>query len=97
MSSSDTRTTTDHTAIQDWAKEHDAVPAAVRGTTDEASLGVLTFDVRGYGADETDLQHVEWDEWLQAFEDNGLAFVYQEQKASGEDSTFFRLVNRDTV
>lgn len=97
MSRSESRTLTDHQEIQSWARDHDAVPASVRGTTDDARVGVLTFDIEGYGADETDLAHVEWDEWLQAFEDNGLALVVQDRKASGEDSTFFRLVNRDTV
>jgi hypothetical protein len=27
-------------------------------------------------------------------DENGLAFLYQEKKASGEDSTFFKLVQR---
>ncbi|WP_370617665.1 hypothetical protein [Mumia sp. Pv 4-285] len=34
------------------------------------------------------------DQWFEAFDREGLALVYQEQKADGEDSTFFKLVNR---
>lgn len=94
MSEADTRTTTEHQQIRAWAEEHDAVPATVRQTAD-GGLGVLTLDMVGYGAGEEDLEHVSWDDWFAAFEDNGLAFVYQETKASGEDSTFFRLVDRD--
>ena len=28
-------------------------------------------------------------------DENELAFLYQDEKASGEDGTFFNLVNRD--
>ena len=96
MSDADTRTTTDHDQIRDWAEEHDAAPASVRGTGD-GQLGVLTLDMVGHGAGEEELEHVSWDDWFAAFEDNDLAFVYQETKASGEDSTFFRLVDRDSA
>jgi hypothetical protein len=34
------------------------------------------------------------DDWFAKFEESNLAFLYQEQKASGEDSTFFKLVSR---
>lgn len=94
MSTSDTRTTTDHEQIRSWAEEHDAVPASVRGTGD-GQLGVLTLDMVGHGAGEEELEHVSWDDWFSAFEDNDLAFVYQERKSSGEDSTFFRLIDRE--
>lgn len=96
MTRSATRRTIDHDEIREWAAEHGAEPASVRNTSDDG-LGVLTFDVVGHGAGEEELSHVEWDEWLQAFEDNGLALVVQDHKASGEDSTFFRLVNRESV
>ncbi len=32
---------------------------------------------------------------MDKFEDSRLALLYQERKASGEDSTFFKLVRRD--
>jgi hypothetical protein len=35
------------------------------------------------------------DEWFEKFDSSGLAFLYQQEKASGEDSTFFKLVSRD--
>ena len=91
---SQTRTTTDHDEIRRWVEEHDGSPAAVRGTERQSSPGVLRFDFPG-GAGEDQLKHISWDEWFDAFEDNNLALLYQEQKSSGEDSTFFKLVNRD--
>jgi hypothetical protein len=40
------------------------------------------------------LEHISWDEWFAKFDQESLAFLYQEHKASGEDSTFFKLVRR---
>ncbi|WP_157973812.1 hypothetical protein [Desertihabitans aurantiacus] len=36
----------------------------------------------------------QWDEWFATSDENDLAMLYQEEKASGEDSTFFTLVER---
>jgi hypothetical protein len=41
------------------------------------------------------LEHIDWEEWFDAFDSNNLALLYQEQKSSGEDSTFSKLVRRD--
>ncbi|HWT94000.1 MAG TPA: hypothetical protein VN238_13435 [Solirubrobacteraceae bacterium] len=94
MADSSSKTTTDHDEIRRWVEEHDGKPASVRGTEkggDDA--GILRIDFPG-GAGEDQLEHLSWDDWFAKFEDSGLAFLYQEQKASGEDSTFFKLVNR---
>jgi hypothetical protein len=55
--------------------------------------GILRIDFPG-GAGADELEQIDWDEWFRKFDESGLAFLYQEQKASGEDSTFFKLVNR---
>ena len=90
---SQTRTTTDHNEIKTWVEEHGGTPASVRGTESGDEPGVLRIDFPG-GAGEEALEHISWHEWFQKFEAAGLALLYQEQKASGEDSTFFKLVNR---
>jgi hypothetical protein len=90
---SDSKTTTDHDAIRRWAEERDGKPARVRGTGDDADPGILRIDFPG-GAGEDQLEHISWDEWFEKFDSSGLAFLYQEQKSSGEGSTFFKLVNR---
>jgi hypothetical protein len=41
------------------------------------------------------LEHIDWEEWFDTFDSNNLALLYQEQKSSGEDSTFAKLVRRD--
>jgi hypothetical protein len=89
---SKTNTTTDHDEIRRWVEEHDGKPAIVRGT-ESGDSAVLRFDFPG-GAGEDQLEHVAWDEWFRIFDENDLALLYQEEKASGEDSTFFKLVSR---
>jgi hypothetical protein len=90
---SESHTTTDHDEIRRWVEEHDGTPSVVRGTGSDEGDGVLRIDFPG-GAGEDRLEHVDWDTWFETFEDRGLAFLYQEHKASGEDSTFFKLVRR---
>lgn len=91
--SSESHTTIDHEEIRAWVEEHDGKPATVGGTQDASGTGVLRIDFPG-GTGEDTLAHIDWDDWFAKFEDQGLAFLYQSKKASGEDSTFFKLVNR---
>lgn len=90
---SESHQTTDHDEIRRWVEQHDGVPARVRGTEEGAGAGVLRIDFPG-GAGEDQLEHLDWDTWFETFDSNELAFLYQEHKASGEDSTFFKLVSR---
>jgi hypothetical protein len=91
---SDTRLTTDHDEIRRWVEEHGGKPARVRGTGGEGDPGILRIDFPG-GTGQDQLEHIPWDEWFEKFEEQNLAFLYQERKADGEDSTFFKLVSRD--
>jgi hypothetical protein len=89
---SESKTTTDHDTIRRWVEERDGKPASVRGTGD-GEAGVLRIDFPG-GAGQDELEHISWDEWFEKFDQNNLAFLFQEEKKSGEGSTFFKLVNR---
>ena len=91
--SSATHTTTDHDEIRRWVEGHDGRPALVRGTEADDGSGVLRIDFPG-GAGEDELATIDWDRWFEVFDDKELAFLYQGEKASGEDSTFFKLVSR---
>ena len=73
---------------------HGGRPARVRGTGDGDDSGILRVDFPG-GAGEDSLEPISWEEWLQKFNENNLAFLHQDEKASGEDSTFFKLVKRE--
>ncbi len=50
----------------------------------------------GHGAGEQELENLDGDAWFEKFEDADLAFLYQDQKKSGEESTFFKLVDRSS-
>jgi hypothetical protein len=87
------RTTTDHEEIRRWVEEHGGTPAAVEGTGGGVDPGVLRLAFPGYGDDER-LTEISWEDWFAAFEDNGLALLYQPEHADGEDSTFNKIVSR---
>lgn len=77
--------TTDHEVIRRWAEAREGHPAFVAETG-----GLLRID---FGEPTDRLEHVDWDEWFRAFDERRLAFLYQETKANGEMSTFFRLID----
>jgi len=85
--------TTDHDEIRRWVEAHDGKPTTLRGTGQDDDAGILRIDFPG-GAGEDELEHISWDEWFDKFDESGVEFLYQEEKASGEDSTFFKLVSR---
>jgi hypothetical protein len=93
----ETKVTTDLEEIQRFAEACEAVPATVRDTMEGDEPGVLTLDFVGYGAGEESLEHIGWDAWYEKFDAARLALLYQERKADGEPSTFFKLVDRDQV
>jgi hypothetical protein len=90
------KTTTDHGEIRRWVEQHDGRPASVRETGSNDDPGVLRIDFPG-GAGAQELEPIDWDTWFEKFDEQQLAFHYQEHKASGEDSTFFKLVRRDAA
>lgn len=94
MADSESKTTTDHEIIQKWAEERNGQPAFIRGTGD-GEVGVLRIDFKGFGAGEEILEPIGWEEFFEKFEKEKLAFLYKKEKTSGEQSTFFKFVERD--
>ena len=94
--SGENRTTTDHDEIRRWAESRRGRPAAVEGTGSGDDPGILriAFPDRQQSDDES-LEEISWNEWFEAFDRNGLALVYQEQTADGEESRFNKLVSRE--
>jgi hypothetical protein len=88
------RPTTNHEEIRRWVEQHGGRPARVRGTGEGDDPGVLRIDFPGASGEEQ-LEPISWEEWFGKFDEAELAFLYQEQKAGGGDSTFFKLVRRD--
>jgi hypothetical protein len=90
----DARTTTDHHEIRQWVEERNGNPASVPGTSKGGKdVGLVRIDFAEDGDDDR-LDEISWDEFFDRFEERQLAFLYQEQKANGEPSTFNKLVLR---
>ncbi len=85
------QTTTDHDTIRRWAEERGGVPAVVRGTEDDEGEGILRID---FAEPDDSLEEISWEEFFEVFEDRELAFLYQEETEDGNESRFFKLVNR---
>lgn len=92
----ESKTTTDHKTIQEWAETRGGKPATVKRTEEGDEPGVLRIDFPGYSGAGS-LEHISWDEFFQKFDEKNLAFLYQDHTSSGEESRFFKLVSRDTA
>ena len=86
------KTTTDHNEIQQWVSERKGHPARVKGTDDGGGSGVLRIDYPGYSGEES-LEKITWEEFFEGFEDNKLAFLFQDE----DDSRFSKLIARGST
>lgn len=53
----------------------------------------MRIDYPGFSGEDT-LQEIAWDDWFQAFDDNGLAFLFD---GSRKNSRFSKLVERSSA
>lgn len=86
-------TTTDHAEIQRWAEARNGHPAYVKSTR-RGGGGLLRID---FDQPEQSLDQISWDEFFKTFDDNDLAFIYQEKTASGRRSRFNKFVKRGSA
>jgi len=92
--SAQAKTTTNHDEIRQWVEARGGHPARVKGTNNRDSGGLLRIDYPGYSGEES-LERISWQEFFKAFEDNKLAFLFQEETRSGSESRFSKLVDRE--
>ena len=85
---SEAKVTTDHDEIREWVEERGGHPAKVKGTE------VLRIDYPGFSGEQR-LEEISWDDFFEAFEENNLAFLYQDKTKDGKESRFSKLVDRD--
>ena len=90
MADRNSHTTTDHEAIRQWVEARGGKPARVR-STGSGGGGLLRIE---FDDSEDDLEPISWDEFFDAFEENDLAFLYQEETEDGSESRFNKLVSR---
>jgi hypothetical protein len=90
--SHESKTTTDHEEIRTWVEERGGHPAVVKGT-EKGGSALLRIDYPGFSGDDK-LEEITWDEFFEIFDENNLAFLYQEQTEDGGKSRFSKFVNR---
>ena len=91
--SAESQTTTDHDEIREWVEERDGQPSYVESTEDGDS-GLLRIDFPDDDGDD-DLDDISWDEFFETFEENDLAFLYQDGTDDGDTSYFCKFVSRE--
>lgn len=92
---STSKTTISHNEIKRWVGERGGQPAVVKGTEGKRSAGVLRIDYPGFSGEDT-LEPITWEEFFEAFEENNLAFLYQDETKDGSESRFSKLIARDS-
>jgi hemerythrin superfamily protein len=90
------KATTDHDTIRQWVEERGGCPAHVKSSGGDGDPGILRIDFPGFSGKQS-LESIGWDEFFEAFEKNGLAFIYQDRTRGGQTSRFNKLVARDSV
>lgn len=94
--SAESKVTTNHDEIRQWVEARGGRPAHVKGTEDKKGAGLLRIDYPGFSGEDT-LEAITWEEFFAAFDENNLAFLYQEQTKDGEESRFSKLIDRDSA
>jgi len=89
-SPSASKRTTNHNVIRRWVEARGGWPATVKGTKRRGEeAGLLRIDYPGYSG-KGKLQRITWDEFFEKFDEENLAFVYQNKA----NSRFSKLVRR---
>lgn len=90
--------TTDHGRIKQWVTERKGRPVVVKATKTTSGpkqemkgVGLLRVD---FGETDDELEEVPWDEFFRIFDENNLAFLYEEKTKGGEISRFYKFVRR---
>ncbi|GAA4312232.1 hypothetical protein [Compostibacter hankyongensis] len=83
---------TDHEKIRKWVEEREGRPARVKGTGGKHDAGLLRINFPG--DEDGKLEDISWDEFFKKFEEEDLAFLYQDETAGGKTSYFNKLVRR---
>jgi len=91
----ESKTTTNHNTIRQWAEEREGVPATVTETEKKGQPGILRIDFPDFSGEET-LEEISWEDFFEKFESANLAFVYQEETEDGGISRFCKFVERES-
>lgn len=95
MPESQTKVTSDHNEIRQWAQQRGGHPATVsRSGDNRGDDALLRFNFQG---ESEDLEPVSWAQFFETFDENNLVMLYQEETEQGDESRFFKFVSADTA
>src|SRR6187401_2092911 len=90
------KVTTNHQEIRKWVEKRGGKPATVADTQRKGEeAGLLRIDMPG-GASNHPVEPISWDDFFAKFDEEELAFLYQDQTAEGEESHFCKFVSRES-
>lgn len=87
--------TRDHEEIRRWVEARGGRPAHVKGFGSGDDPGVLRIGFPGSSGEN--LETVDWEVWFQAFDENAVAFLYEEETADGQPSCFNQVLWRSSL
>jgi hypothetical protein len=91
------KVTKNHDTIRRWTEKRGGHPATVKGTPEGGEhAGLLRIDFPDYSGQRT-LKEISWDDFFAKFDEERLAFLFQEKTAGGKESRFCKLIDGDTA
>ena len=98
MASRLSKTTQDHDEIRRWAEARNAIPCEVASTERDGEAGILRFCFpKAKNRNDDSSKQIEWDQFFEKFDENGLSMVFQEKTAGGARSNFNKLIHADSA
>lgn len=93
------KTTIDHEAIKRWAMMHQGNPQCINHVQAEGDKVGIRINFPGpdddtFLSDDHPPKDISWDEFFRIFDDQGLAFVYEEE-SRGDPSLAYRFRRRE--
>ncbi len=85
--------TTDQTKIIRWIEQRGGKPAILDSKGQESSPHRL-LKVKFKDTKSADLSTISWDNFFKIFEKNKLEFLFQEATKDGEQSRFFKFIQK---
>lgn len=95
--SGETKTTTNHEEIRQWAADRGGRPARIHntfGSTQDSCVLQIDFLYDKY---DDDVKEVTWDEFFELFDREQMVLVYQTETEGGKLSRFGRVVKKEGV
>jgi hypothetical protein len=97
MASRLSKTTQDHDEIRRWAEARHAIPCEVASTRQDGEAGILRLCFpNARNRNDAALHEIDWNQFFEKFDENGLSMVYQEKTAGGARSNFNKLIHADS-